>query len=122
MVASGAVNTLRQIAKPGDTTVAETVEASAEKLVWVSDIVSHLLPFLSSLYPPLVFEVGINMLSLADAPGGKPEWASAAIVAILTLWDRLEFSSMRETIVRAVVANLHLLDLGMQVRNQSTYN
>ncbi|KAM0867876.1 hypothetical protein ACQ4PT_041691 [Festuca glaucescens] len=115
MVASGAVNTLRQIAKPGDTTIAETVEASAEKLVGVSDIVSHLLPFLSSLYPPLVFEVGINMLSLADAPGGKPEWASAAIVAILTLWDRLEFSSMRETIVRAVVANLHLLDLGMQV-------
>lgn len=115
MVASGAVNTLRQIAKPGDTTIADTVEASAEKLVGVSDIVSHLLPFLSSLEPPLVFEVGINMLSLADAPGGKPEWASAAIIAILTLWDRQEFSSMRETIVRAVVANLHLLDLGMQV-------
>lgn len=115
MVASGAVNTLRQIAKPGDATIADTVEASAEKLVGVSDIVSHLLPFLSSLDPPLVFEVGINMLSLADAPGGKPEWASGAIIAILTLWDRQEFSSMRETIVRAVVANLHLLDLGMQV-------
>jgi hypothetical protein len=66
-----------------------------------------------------VFEVGINMLALADVPGGKPEWASAAIIAILTLWDRQEFSSMRETIVRAVVTNLHLLDLGMQVLNQS---
>ena len=119
MVASGVVNTLRRIAKPGDTTIADSVESSAEKLVGVSDIVSHLLPFLSSLDPPLVFEVGINMLALADVPGGKPEWASAAIIAILTLWDRQEFSSMRETIVRAVVTNLHLLDLGMQVLNQS---
>nr|CAB3489303.1 unnamed protein product [Digitaria exilis] len=117
MVASGVVNTLRRIAKPGDTTIADSVESSAEKLVGVSDIVSHLLPFLSSLDPPLVFEVGINMLSLADVPGGKPEWASAAIIAILTLWDRQEFSSMRETIVRAVVTNLHLLDLGMQILN-----
>ncbi|AQK58581.1 protein TPLATE [Zea mays] len=115
MVASGVVNTLQRIAKPGDTTIADSVESSAEKLVGVSDIVSHLLPFLSSLDPPLVFEVGINMLALADVPGGKPEWASAAIIAILTLWDRQEFSSMRETIVRAVVTNLHLLDLGMQV-------
>ncbi|KAF0931063.1 hypothetical protein E2562_002435 [Oryza meyeriana var. granulata] len=115
MVASGMVNTLRQIAKPGDTTIADSMESSAEKLVGVSDIISHLLPFLSSLDPPLVFEVGINMLALADVPGGKPEWASAATIAILTLWDRQEFSSMRETIVRAVVTNLHLLDLGMQV-------
>jgi hypothetical protein len=119
MVASGVVNTLQRIAKPGDTTIADSVESSAEKLVGVSDIVSHLLPFLSSLDPPLVFEVGINMLALADVPGGKPEWASAAIIAILTLWDRQEFSSMRETIVRAVVTNLHLLDLGMQVLKQS---
>lgn len=118
-VASGAVETLREIARPGDNkpaTSAYAGESSAEKLVGVSDIVSHLLPFLSSLDPPLIFEVGINMLSLADVPGGKPEWASAAIIAILTLWDRQEFSSARETIVRAVVANLHLLDLSMQVR------
>ncbi|KAL5204117.1 hypothetical protein ABZP36_008988 [Zizania latifolia] len=115
MVASGAMNMLRRIAKPGDSTIAGSMESSTEKLVGVSDVVSHLLPFLSSLDPPLVFEVGINMLSLADVPGGKPEWASAATIAILTLWDRQEFSSMRETIVRAVVTNLHLLDLGMQV-------
>lgn len=117
-VASGAVETLRKIARPGDNkppTSASAGESSAEKLVGVSDIVSHLLPFLSSLDPPLIYEVGINMLSLADVPGGKPEWASAAIIAILTLWDRQEFSSARETIVRAVVANLHLLDLSMQV-------
>lgn len=55
------------------------------------------------------------MLSLADVPGGKPEWASASIIAILTLWDRQEFSPARESIVRAVVTNLHLLDLHMQV-------
>lgn len=35
--------------------------------------------------------------------------------AILTLWDRQEFASARESIVRAVVTNLHLLDLHMQV-------
>ncbi|KAJ4819021.1 ARM repeat superfamily protein [Rhynchospora pubera] len=117
-VASGTVETLRKIARPGDdklVTSTSAGESSAEKLVGVSDIVSHLLPFLSSLDPPLIFEVGINMLSLADVPGGKPEWASAAIIAILTLWDRQEFSSARETIVRAVVTNLHLLDLTMQV-------
>ncbi|KAJ3671682.1 hypothetical protein LUZ60_007761 [Juncus effusus] len=117
-VASSTVETLRKISRPGENQPATQTAAgdlSAEKLVGVSDVVSHLLPFLSSLDPPLIYEVGINMLSLADVPGGKPEWASAAIIAILTLWDRQEFSSARETIVRAVVTNLHLLDLSMQV-------
>ncbi|PKU80390.1 protein TPLATE [Dendrobium catenatum] len=111
-VASGAVEVFRKLSKSGGNAV-DTL--SAEKIVGVSDVVSHLLPFLSSLDPPLIFEVGINMLSLADVPGGKPEWASASIIAILTLWDRQEFSSARENIVRAVVNNLHLLDLSMQV-------
>nr|GEY30239.1 protein TPLATE [Tanacetum cinerariifolium] len=90
--------------------------SKAERFVGVSDVVTHLAPFLaSSLDPALIFEVGINMLFLADVPGGKPEWASTSIIAILTLWDRQEFSSARESIVRAVVTNLHLLDLSMQV-------
>lgn len=115
-VGSGAIDVLRKISKPGAGNSGDEVEiSSAEILVGVSDLVSHLLPFLSSLDPPLIFEVGINMLSLADVPGGKPEWASASIIAILTLWDRQEFSSARESIVRAVVTNLHLLDLHMQV-------
>ncbi|XP_078433790.1 ARM repeat superfamily protein [Wolffia australiana] len=113
-VASGSVEVLRKLSKNGGKSSIEDM-GSAEKLVGVSDIVSHLLPFLSSLDPPLIFEVGVNMLSLADVPGGKPEWASASIIAILTLWDRQEFFSARESIVRAVVANLHLLDLNMQV-------
>lgn len=113
-VASGGVEILRKLSKNGGNPPLDD-KGSAEKLVGVSDVVSHLLPFLSSLDPPLIFEVGINMLSLADVPGGKPEWASASIIAILTLWDRQEFFSARESIVRAVVANLHLLDLNMQV-------
>lgn len=112
-VASGAIEVFRRLSKSGGSVMESS--ASAEKVVGVSDVVSHLLPFLSSLDPPLIFEVGINMLSLADVPGGKPEWASASITAILTLWDRQEFSSGRESIVRAVVTNLHLLDLHMQV-------
>jgi hypothetical protein len=60
--------------------------------------------------------VSVNLLSLADVPGGKPEWASAPITALLTLWDRQEFSAGRESIVRAVVKNLQLLDLHLQVR------
>ncbi|PKA62525.1 Protein TPLATE [Apostasia shenzhenica] len=111
-VASGAVEVFRKLSKSSGSAVDSL---SAEKIVGVSDVASHLLPFLSSLDPPLIFEVGINMLSLADVPGGKPEWASASIIAILTLWDRQEFSSARESIVRAVVTNLHLLDLSMQV-------
>ncbi|PWA57554.1 Armadillo-like helical [Artemisia annua] len=90
--------------------------SKTERFVGVSDVVTHLAPFLaSSLDPALIFEVGLNMLFLADVPGGKPEWASTSIIAILTLWDRQEFSSARESIVRAVVTNLHLLDLSMQV-------
>lgn len=112
-VASGAMEVFRKLSKSSN--VETDSFWSAEKVVGVSDVVSHLLPFLSSLDPPLIFEVGINMLSLADVPGGKPEWASASIIAILTLWDRQEFSSARESIVRAVVTNLHLLDLHMQV-------
>ncbi|MQL89604.1 hypothetical protein Taro_022174 [Colocasia esculenta] len=113
-VASGAVEVLRKLSRSSTSPPLDDM-GSAEKLVGVSDVVSHLRPFLSSLDPPLIFEVGINMLSLADVPGGKPEWASTSIIAILTLWDRQEFSSARESIVRAVVTNLHLLDLNMQV-------
>ncbi|XP_058102238.1 protein TPLATE [Magnolia sinica] len=116
-VASGLVDVLRKVTKAGGSNVGSGLDSgsNAEKVVGVSDIVSHLVPFLASLDPALIFEVGINMLSLADVPGGKPEWASASITAILTLWDRQEFSSARESIVRAVVTNLHLLDLHMQV-------
>ncbi|KAF8117176.1 hypothetical protein N665_0012s0180 [Sinapis alba] len=117
-VASGSVEVIRQLSKANTSgaNAAVVVDSNTEKLVGVSDLVTHLAPFLaSSLDPALIFEVGINMLYLADVAGGKPEWASQSIIAILTLWDRQEFSSARESIVRAVVTNLHLLDLHMQV-------
>ncbi|XP_043724267.1 protein TPLATE-like isoform X2 [Telopea speciosissima] len=117
-VASGSVEVIRQLSKSSGNSSSNTDMmnlGNAEKLVGVSDVVTHLVPFLSSLDPALIFEVGINMLYLADVPGGKPEWASQSIIAILTLWDRQEFSSARESIVRAVVTNLHLLDLHMQI-------
>jgi hypothetical protein len=88
---------------------------NAEHILGISDVVSHLLPYLFVLDPALVYEVSVNLLSLADVPGGKPEWASAPITALLTLWDRQEFSAGRESIVRAVVKNLQLLDLHLQV-------
>ncbi|CAN4119196.1 unnamed protein product [Withania somnifera] len=115
-VASGSIAVIKKLSRSsrsGNGSSLDTV--NAEKFVGVSDVVSHLAPFLaSSLDPSLIFGVGINMLYLADVPGGKPEWASTSIIAILTLWDRKEFSSARESIVRAVVTNLHLLDLSMQ--------
>ncbi|GAB4847949.1 hypothetical protein Ancab_027010 [Ancistrocladus abbreviatus] len=115
-VASGSVEAIRQLSKSTrGSNDGALVSGNAEKSVGVSDVVTHLVPFLESLDPALIFEVGINMLYLADVPGGKPEWASASIIAILTLWDRQEFSSARESIVRAVVTNIHLLDLSMQV-------
>ncbi|GKV41348.1 hypothetical protein SLEP1_g48891 [Rubroshorea leprosula] len=113
-VASGRVEVIKKLSKSSKENGG--VDSTAEKLVGVSDLVTHLAPFLaSSLDPALIFDVGINMLYLADVPGGKPEWASESIIAILTLWDRQEFASAREGIVRAVVTNLHLLDLHMQV-------
>ena len=118
-VASGSVEVIRKLSKATGGVSGgggDQVDSDAEKLVGVSDVVTHLAPFLvSSLEPALIYEVGINMLYLADVPGGKPEWASQSIIAILTLWDRQEFASARESIVRAVVTNLHLLDLHMQV-------
>ncbi|KAJ7974765.1 protein TPLATE [Quillaja saponaria] len=116
-IASGAVEIIRSLSKSSATVNGSVVvDSNAEKLIGVSDVVTHLAPFLaSSLDPALIYEVGINMLYLADVPGGKPEWASQSIIAILTLWDRQEFASARESIVRAVVTNLHLLDLHMQV-------
>ncbi|XP_059645305.1 protein TPLATE [Cornus florida] len=116
-VASGAIEVIRKLSKSSKSSDSSTLDSgNAEKFVGVSDVVIHLAPFLaSSLEPALIFEVAINMLYLADVPGGKPEWASTSIIAILTLWDRQEFSSARESIVRAVVTNLHLLDLNMQV-------
>ncbi|KAF5205519.1 Tplate-like protein [Thalictrum thalictroides] len=117
-MASGAVEVFQKLSKSsnvGSNRSSMLESGNAEMLIGVSDVVTHLAPFLASLDPALIFEVGINMLYLADVPGGKPEWASASITAILTLWDRQEFSSARETIVRAVVTNLHLLDLHMQV-------
>ena len=92
---------------------------NAEHILGISDVVSHLMPFLFVLDPALVYEVSVNLLSLADVPGGKPEWASAPITALLTLWDRQEFSAGRESIVRAVVKSLQLLDLHLQVRSST---
>lgn len=89
---------------------------NAEHILGISDVVSHLMPYLFVLDPALVYEVSVNLLSLADVPGGKPEWASAPITALLTLWDRQEFNAGRESIVRAVVKNLQLLDLHLQVK------
>uniref|UniRef100_A0A5B6ZLC7 Protein TPLATE n=1 Tax=Davidia involucrata TaxID=16924 RepID=A0A5B6ZLC7_DAVIN len=116
-VASGAIEVIKKLSKSSKNADSNTLDSgNAEKFVGVSDVVTHLAPFLaSSLDPALIFEVAINMLYLADVPGGKPEWASASTIAILTLWDRQEFSSARESIVKAVVTNLHLLDLNMQV-------
>lgn len=115
-MASGSINVIKNLSRSSNSGNAGMPESNAQRFVGVSDVVSHLAPFLaSSLEPALIFEVGINMLYLADVPGGKPEWASASIIAILTLWDRQEFSSARESIVRAVVTNLHLIDLSMQV-------
>lgn len=112
-VASGSIEVIRKLSKSSSSGLGSD---NAERFVGVSDVVSHLAPFLaSSLEPALIYEVAINMLYLADVPGGKPEWAAQSIIAILTLWDRQEFSSARESIVRAVVTNIHLLDLSMQV-------
>lgn len=120
-VASGVVQDLQKLSgnsRGNDGSPRGPLEfGNAEKIVGVSDVVSHLVPFLSSLDPALVFEVAINLLSLADVPGGKPEWAMGSITAILTLWDRQEFSAARESIVRAVATNLQLLDIHTQVRS-----
>jgi hypothetical protein len=85
---------------------------NAEHILGISDVVSHLMPY---LFVALVDEVSVNLLSLADVPGGKPEWPSAPVTALLTLWDRQEFNAERESIVRAVVKHLQLLDLHLQV-------
>lgn len=116
-VVSGSIEVVKKLSRSSkNRNIMVSDSEKAERFVGVSDVVSHLAPFLeSSLDPALIFEVGINLLYLADVPGGKPEWASASIISILTLWDRQEYSSGRESIVRAVVNNLHLLDLSMQV-------
>ncbi|XP_061998860.1 protein TPLATE-like [Rosa rugosa] len=115
-VASGSVEVIRKLSKSSGGSNATIVDSNAERFVGVSNVVTHLVLFLAwSLDPAFIFEVGIDMMYLADVPGGKPEWASQSIIAILTLWDRQEFASARESIVRAVVTNLHLLDLHMQV-------
>lgn len=116
-VASGTIKVFEKLSRSSGSANVDTLDSgNAERFVGVSDVATHLAPFLaSSLDPALIFEVGINMLYLADVPGGKPEWASQSIIAILTLWDRQEFSSARENIIKAVVTNLHLLDLHMQV-------
>ena len=67
--------------------------SNAEHILGISDIVSHLMPYLFVLDPALVYEFSVNLLSLADVPGGKLEWASAPTTALLTLWDRQEFKN-----------------------------
>lgn len=115
VVASGTVKVIQKLSKSSSTNGRAIGDSNIEKLVRVSNVVSCLAPFLSSsLDSALIFEVGINMLYLANVPRGKSSGLQS-IIAMLTLWDRQEFSSARESIVRAVVTNLHLLDLHMQV-------
>ncbi|KAJ0520254.1 putative protein TPLATE [Helianthus annuus] len=104
-VPSGSIEAFQKLSRSSKKTNMGSLDSSkAERFVGVSDVVTHLAPFLaSSLDPTLIFEVGINMLYLADVPGGKPEWTSASIIAILTLWDRQESSSARKSIVGAVM-------------------
>lgn len=76
IIASGIVDIFHELSK-----IAALPDSSlVEKLDRIFDVVLRLLPFFSLLDPPLVFEVGINMLSLADIPGGKLEWALASII------------------------------------------
>ena len=56
-------------------------------------ISNHLIQTLDSTQ---YFKVRINMY-LVDVHGGKTKWASLSIIAILMLWDRLEFSSARQS-------------------------
>ena len=69
----------------------------------------HLLPSKKKKNPKLIsdhliqtldstqyFRVKINMY-LVDVHGRQTEWAALSIIAILTLWDRLEFSSARQS-------------------------
>ncbi|GJP81807.1 hypothetical protein CLOP_g11933, partial [Closterium sp. NIES-67] len=63
---------------------------NTERMLGVADIVTHLSPYLASLDPSIVFEVGLQILALAAVPGGKPEWATGPVTAFLSLWDRQE--------------------------------
>lgn len=56
-------------------------------------ISNHLIQTLDSTQ---YFKVRINMY-LVDVHGGKTKWAALSIIAILMLWDRLEFSSARQS-------------------------
>ena len=69
----------------------------------------HLLPSKKKKTPKLIsnhliqtldstqyFKVRINMY-LVDVHRGKTKWAALSIIAILMLWDRLEFSSARQS-------------------------
>ncbi|KAJ8749971.1 hypothetical protein K2173_013886 [Erythroxylum novogranatense] len=115
--ASGKMEVIKKLsnAKGANGTV---MGSNAERFIGVSYVVTYLTPFsASSLDPALIFEVGISRLYLADVPAGKLEWASQSVIAILTLWDRQEFLSARESVVRAVVTNLHLLDLHKQLES-----
>lgn len=104
-----------------DVSNAPKANSDAENALGIADIVSHLAPYLNSLDPALVYEVGINMLALAGIPGGKAEWAAAPITAFLALWDRQEYGAGREALVRAVASNIQLLDLHLQVRGPSKH-
>ncbi|GJX27396.1 protein TPLATE [Tanacetum coccineum] len=92
--------------------------SKAERFVGVLDVVTHLA---SSLDPTLIFEVGINMLFLADVPGGKPEWASTSIITILMLWDRQEFllreSILLELLLPTYIFSILVCRLLLMVRN-----
>nr|GEW62563.1 protein TPLATE [Tanacetum cinerariifolium] len=81
--------------------------SKAERFLGVSDVVTHLA---SSLDPALIFEVGINMLFLANVPGGKPEWASTSIIAILTLWDKQEFL-LRERVLLELLLPTYIFSI-----------
>ncbi|KAK9698729.1 hypothetical protein RND81_08G127000 [Saponaria officinalis] len=71
-VASGSVEVIRKLSSMKSMTVGpKMVSGNTEKFVGISDVVMHLSPFLESLGPALIFEVAINMLYLADVPGGK---------------------------------------------------
>ncbi|GJZ90689.1 protein TPLATE [Tanacetum coccineum] len=102
-VASGSIEAITKLSRSNS----GVDWSKAERFVGVSDVVTHLA---SSLDPALIFEVGINMLFLADVPGGKLEWASTLIIAILTLWDRQEFL-LRERVLLELLLPTYIFSI-----------
>eukprot|EP00898_Chlorokybus_atmophyticus_P005996 jgi/Chlat1/6398/Chrsp45S05915 len=111
--ASGEVSRLKT---EGSVPHTEAVLNQSELALTVADLGEQLVTSLTSSNAALAYEAAVALFKLCTLPSlGRSDWATTAVVALLSICERPEYSSGREVVLSKVMENVHLADAHAQL-------